>query len=326
MGKLSTGGMTPPRPQGFPNIAGQLLNRPLAIHPHKAEVLVCALQQRLGVVSMETMDGVTIEAREMLARAEGARKEALSRDARWDPEGRKSYEMSGDIAVIHIDGTLVHKAGYLDTASGFCGYNVLSRQFEQAFSDPDVTGIWVEIDSPGGAVSGLFALVEQIAMGTQAMGGKPVWAYVNEMACSAAYAIASVCDRIYGPQDATVGSIGCVIVHTSIAQALEENGIAVTVIRAGERKYRGNQYENLDKKTAEKFQTSCDDSRQRFANLVARGRPMSVEQVLATEADWFEGDKATALGLIDEVISEREAWARLEDECASIKQLRRQRA
>lgn len=318
--------MRQPRPQGFPNIAGQLLNRPLAIHPHKAEVLLCALQQKLGIVSMDTIDGVTLEAKEMLDRAAFARKDALARDARYDPERRKSFEVSGDIAVIRVEGTLVHKAGWLDVMSGFCGYNVLARQFEEAFNDPDIHGIWVEIDSPGGAVSGLFALVEEIAMGTQSMGGKPVYAYVNEQACSAAYAIASVCDRVYGPRDAMVGSIGCLIVHTSMADALSENGIAVTVIRAGDRKARGNAYENLDEEAQAKFQASVEDVRTRFANLVAMGRPISAAQALETEADWFEGDEAVRLGLMDEVIGEREAWSRLEDECDRIKRERRRAA
>lgn len=318
--------MRPPRPQGFPNIAGQLLNRPLAIHPHKAEVLICALQQRLGIVSVDTIDGVTLEAKEMLDRSMAAQKQALARDATWDREGRKAYEMSGDIAVIRVEGTLVHKAGWLDAMSGFCGYNMLAQQFEQAYADPDVLGVWVEIDSPGGAVSGLFALVEEIAMGTQEMGGKPVYAWVNEQACSAAYAIASVCDRIYGPRNAMVGSIGCVMVHTSFAQALSENGIAVKVIRAGERKMRGNSYEDLDDDTEAKFQAAVDSTRRDFAKLVAMGRPMSFKEVMATEADWFEGEEAVELNLMDRVLAEKEAWGLLEDECDRIKRERRRPA
>lgn len=318
--------MTMPRAQGFPNIAGQLLNRPLLIHPHKMETLICALQMKLGIVSMETIDGVTLEAREMMIRAEAARKQALASDATWDRDARKTYEMSGDIAVIRVHGTLVHRADWLDAMSGFTGYNRLSAQFHDAYADPDVNGIWVDIDSPGGSVAGLFALVEEIAMGTQAMGGKPVYAWVNEQACSAAYAIASVCDKVFGPRDAMVGSIGCVVVHTSIADALSDAGVAVKVIRAGERKMRGNPYENLDDDTEAKLQASVDDVRARFANLVAMGRPITAQQALETEADWFEGEEGVRLGLMDAVMTERAAWAQLEDECDRIKRERRRAA
>lgn len=218
----------------------------------------------------------------------------------------------------------MHRAGWLDAMSGFCGYNMIARQFEDAYADPDVLGVWVEINSPGGAVSGLFSLVEEIAMGTESMGGKPVYAWINEQACSAAYAIASVCDRIYGPRDAMVGSIGCVVVHTSVANALDEAGVSVTVIRSGERKMRGNPYEELDDPTQAKLQASVDDVRNRFANLVAMGRGITAQDALATEADWFEGQEATSLGLMDEVLAERTAWARLEERCDTIKRERRE--
>lgn len=305
------------RPQGFPNIAQQLLNRPVAIHPHKMEVLLCALHHKLGIVTINTVDAVTLDAKAMLDRS------ALARDAIGDREGRKTYSMDGDIAVIHVEGVLTHKAGWLDAMSGFCGYNLLTRQLNDAYRDPDVVGIWLEIDSPGGAVAGLFAFVEELAAMTQAMDGKPIYAWVNEQACSAAYAIAAVCDKVYGPEDAIVGSIGCVIVHTSINRALEDNGMDVTVIRSGDRKMRGNQYEALDDATQAKLQASVDDVRKRFANLVHIGRNIPVADILATEADWFEGKEAVNLGLMDAVISEREAWSRLEEECDRIKRERR---
>lgn len=305
------------RPQGFPHIAQQLLNRPVAIHPHKMEVLLCALQQKLGIVSMSTIDAVTLDAKAMMDRA------ALARDAKYDRERGNSYAMDGDIAVIRIEGTTVHKAGWLDAMSGFCGYNMLARQLTEAYRDPDVLGIWLVIDSPGGAVAGLFALVEELAKMTASEGGKPIYAWIDEMACSAAYAIAAVCDKVYGPQDAMVGSIGCVMVHTAMNRALDDNGIDVTVIRSGERKMRGNPYEGLDEATATKFQASVDDVRKRFANLVSMGRNLPVKDLLATEGDWFEGEEAVRLGLMDAVLSEREAWGRLEEECDRIKRERR---
>ena len=304
-------------PRSFPQISAQLLNKPLAIHPHKAEVLMCAMQQKLGLVSLKTIDGVTLEAKEMVERA------ALARDASRPGASGRSFHMDGDIAVIHIEGTLVHKYGFLDPVSGFTGYDGLTTKLTDAVRDPDVLGIWLDIDSPGGAVSGLFAFVQKLAAATQASGKKPIYAYINEQACSAAYAIASVCDKVYGPQDATLGSIGCVMIHTSFADALEENGIQATVIRSGERKYRGNMYENLDETTLAKFQQSVDGVRNRFANLVAMGRGISVQAAMATEAEWFEGDGGVEAGLMDAVITEDEAWSRLEEETDRIKRERR---
>lgn len=300
-------------PKSFPHIAQQLLNRPVAIEPYKQEVLMCALQQRLGIVSMDTIDGITLDAKAMLDRG------ALARDAVRDRNAGKSYHVDGDIAVIPIDGILVHKFGWLDPMSGCTGYDGLSVKLNAAMRDPDVYGIWLDIDSPGGSVAGLFSFVEELALATQDAGGKPIYAWIGEQACSAAYAIACVCDKVYGPRDAMVGSIGCVIVHTEAADAMSEKGMNVTIFRSRDRKYRGNIYEKLDEKTADKLQSSVDVAGQRFETLVSIGRDMPVKQVAAMEADWFEGEQAVELGLMDAVLSEREAWNRLVDECDQIK-------
>lgn len=305
-------------PRPFAHLAQQLLNKPLAIEPYKAEVIMCALQQKLGLISMETIDGMTLDAKAMIERA------ASARDATRNYEKGRTFHADGQIAVIYIDGTLVHKFGFLDPMSGMTGYDGILVKLRDAMRDPDILGIWLDIDSPGGAVSGLFALVEELAGYTMdEPNGKPIYAYINEQACSAAYAIASVCDKVYGPQDAMVGSIGCLMVHTDITAALEEDGLKVTVIRAGDRKARTMSVEPLDDQTLTKLQNSVDETRERFARLVAAGRNISFEDVMATEADWYEGEEAVQLGLMDAVLPESVAWGRLEEECDRIRRERR---
>ena len=305
-------------PRPFSRLAQQFFNEPLCILPHKAEVIACALQQRLGIARIDGIDGVTLDARAMMDRA------ATAADAARDYRSGKSYHEKDGIAVIHIDGTLVHKYGWLDPVSGMTGYDGIAKKHREAMRDQDIEAIWFDIDSPGGSTAGLFALCLQIAAATKAEGGKPHYAYVNEQACSAAYAIASVCDKVFGPEDACVGSIGCVIVHSDLTAALDKAGVEVTIIRAGERKYRGSAYEKLDKATMAKLQGAVDDTRRRFAEMVSIMRPVTFEGVMATEADWFEGREAVQLGLMDEVLSEQEAWDRLEEEIDQIKRERRQ--
>lgn len=304
-------------PKTFGHIAQQVLDQPLAMLEHRVEVAMLALQQRLGIVDLKNIDGITLEAKNLLDRAAGPA------DAARDRAGGRTFHADGDIAVIQVDGTLVHKFGWLDPMCGFTGYDGILRKLRDAYRDPAIGGIWLDIDSPGGSVAGLFALIEEMASMTQDSGGKPIYAWVNEMACSAAYAIASVCDKVYGPSSAMVGSIGCVIVHSEVSQALDEAGIKVTVIRSGERKMRGNSYEKLDKRTLAKLQASVDSVRDRFAAIVSMGRSITIEEAMATEADWFEGEEAVRLGLLDDVLTEGEAWARLEDEIDRNKRERR---
>jgi ClpP class serine protease len=66
------------------------------------------------------------------------------------------------IAVIPISGTLVQKLGSLRPYSGMTGYDGIRQAFLTAMEDQDVSGICLDIDSPGGEVAGCFDLVDVI--------------------------------------------------------------------------------------------------------------------------------------------------------------------
>ena len=295
----------------FENLAQRLFNVPLLLEPNKAEIICAALQQRLGIARFDRIDGTVLGASEM---------QALAGDARRSyGDDRKLFPVDQGVAVIHVDGTLVHKSGWIDPTSGMTGYDGITKKLRAAMIDPDVKGIWFDIDSPGGEVTGLFTLAEEIALSCKSEGSvgcKPIYAYVNEQACSAAYAIAAVCDKVYGPMDAMVGSIGSYVMHVDFTKALANNGVNVTIIRSAERKGRGTPYEEIDKATLVKLQSWVSDVGDRFCQLVAAGRRVSLESIVATEADWFIGPRAVELNLIDGILSEAEAWGLLQDEIA----------
>ena len=192
------------------HLAQRAFNRPLMIDPYKAEVIAMALRERLGIGSVERIDGTALDAHRMVAGPE---------DAYTRRRGDKLFHVDDNIAVIPVEGTLVHRFGELDPWSGMSGYDGLARKLRAALNDGEVRAIWFDIDSPGGEVAGLMTFVRELALSTQGEGGpKPIWAFVNEMACSAAYAIASVCDHVVGPQDAIVGSIGCCMLHVEFSR------------------------------------------------------------------------------------------------------------
>ena len=130
------------RVRNFELLAQRLFNVPLMIEPTKAEMICAALQQRLGIVKFDRIDGTTLGAAEM---------QALAGDARRSyGDDFKLYHMDGQIAVIPIEGTLVHKFGWLDPISGMTGYDGIARKLRAAMADNDVKAIWLDIDSPGG--------------------------------------------------------------------------------------------------------------------------------------------------------------------------------
>ena len=88
------------------------------------------------------------------------------------------------------------------------------------------------------------------------------------------------------------------------------------MIRSGARKNRGNEVEPLDDTAFAKLQRSCDRAALEFANMVAMGRGLSLDDVLKTEADWFDAEDGLALGLLDAVQDESVAWVALQDSLA----------
>lgn len=290
----------------YARIAQRLLNTPIALRPEKAEMLIAVLGERLGIVRLDRMDGTAMVSTEFNSTAAQGQDDAAAN------RKNRLYDVVDGIAWIPIEGTLIHKSGYIGTNSGLVGYDGIMAQCRMAWDDPDVRAVWLDIDSPGGEVAGCFDAVDELYANSKKNGGKPLWAMINEQATSAAYAVASAADKIFMPRTGITGSIGVYILYVDETKALTKDGISVEFIRSGEQKAKGSSLETMDERTRSKFQSSVDRDRDIFARAVARNRGISLKSVLDTEGDWFHADDALKLGLIDGVLSEVEAFSKLQ--------------
>jgi len=277
----------------FPHLAQRLFNVPLAILPGKAEVVMAALADRFGIAH--------------LFRAGGERVALDAYDA-GEPHIDRAYEVLGGIAIVPVQGTLVHRLGSLRPYSGMTGYDGIRAVFLQALHDPEVQAIVLDIDSPGGEVSGCFDLVDTI----HAMRGvKPIHAVLNEAAYSAAYAIASAADRIAVPRTGGAGSIGAICLHVDFSKALSGAGVAVTLIRDGERKAEGNEYEPLSDAARAQIQADISAVTTLFIDTVARNRGVPPARLRALQGATLQGGQAVDAGLADAVAAPDAAFAEL---------------
>ena len=281
----------------FAHLAQRLFNVPLAIHPAKAEIIMAALADRLGIASIVRMDGNQSD---------------FSVDAKGfgdaSDNGRIGYEVVAGVALIEISGTLVQKLGTLRPFSGMCGYDGIRQNFLTAMEDPEVKAIALDISSPGGEVSGCFDLVDTIY---NARGSKPIWAILDEEAYSGAYAIASAADYMAVPRTGGTGSVGVIWAHVDWSEALSKAGFKVTFITYGDTKADGHPELPLSKEARERFQSDITTMGELFVDTVARNRGISTKDVIKTQAKTFLGSNGVDIGFADIVMAPDAAFRAL---------------
>nr|DAT05901.1 MAG TPA: hypothetical protein [Caudoviricetes sp.] len=212
--------------------------------------------------------------------------------------GSMMYGMVGTTAVIPVFGALVNR---FNATYGFItGYNYIKNAIATALEDESVDSIILDINSGGGEVAGCFETVDYIkAARTQ----KEIHAVVDSSCYSAAYAIASACTSIKATPSSGIGSVGVVAMHASYEKKLENEGISVTFIKAGEHKVDGNPYEKLSDSVKADMQKRIDATYHDFVSLVGANRSLAVEDVVKTQAACYTAQEAKSIGLIDDVIS-----------------------
>lgn len=282
----------------LPHLAQKLFNTPLAIHPQKAEVIVSSLTERLGITQIRSA---------MMEDDD----EYFSRKARKD----RGYDVLEGIAVIPVYGTLVQKLGTLRPYSGMTGYDGIRRVFLTAINDPEVKGICLDIDSPGGEVAGCFDLVDLIYA---ERGKKPIHAILSENAFSAAYAIASAADKIFVPRTGGVGSVGVIVIHCDWSQRIKDDGLKVSIITYGNRKAESNPYVALSDEAKAAIQHDVDEMGRLFVSTVSRNRGLSETVIRNTQAACYLAAEGVHMGLADVVASPDVAFQELMKESGVI--------
>lgn len=214
----------------------------------------------------------------------------------------KPFAFQDGVAIIPIHGSLINRFGQ---CYGYVtGYNFIRRQRDAAMADPDVTAIVYDVNSGGGEAAGCFELAdESFAL----RGTKPTISVVDSACYSAAYALASTSDQVVVTPTGGAGSVGVYTMHVDMSKMLENWGLDITLIHAGEHKVDGHPYAELPEDVRADMQKSVDATYNKFVESVARNRNLSVEAVKDTQARCYSADDALALGLIDSVASPIEA-------------------
>lgn len=257
-------------------LASRLFGTPLLIHRPKLDVIMSVVGQRIGMADVPAMPSMDM--------AVYQRPPATAA-----PEG---------IAVIPIHGSLVKRSLGMEAASGLTSYSEIAAMLDAALADPQVSGILLDIDSPGGEASGSFELARRVR---EVAALKPVWAVANDAAYSAAYAIAASAQRLFVTETGGVGSIGVIALHVDQSVKDAKDGYRFTAITAGTHKNDYSPHEPLSDAAKTELQGEVDRLYSIFTDHVAAMRGMDLDAVRATEAGLYFGTNAVAQGLADGV-------------------------
>lgn len=193
-------------------------------------------------------------------------------------------------------------------------------------ANPDVKGLLVRVDSPGGSAAASQELYEAIAALGKSM---PVAVSMGGTAASGGLMVSMAGKRIFANAATVTGSIGVRMDIPQIRQLLDKIGVGQETLTTGPYKDAGSMLRPLTREEREYFEGLLKDMHDIFTGIVAAARDMPQAKVAElASGKVFTGREALRLGLVDELgtLSDARRW--LAEQChipASRKLLQRPR-
>lgn len=241
--------------------------------------------------------------RELIAHITGQRagaihptesKAAMTEDKQWRQS--RVYQRVGNVAIVSVEGVIDKRVSSFDLSCyGGCDLADVDEALIRA-AEPDIKKVMLYVNSPGGSVTGTPETAARVAALAKT---KQVHAFVDVMACSAGYYIASQARKISAAPSAIIGSIGVYMAVIDATRAMELEGIAVQMISSGKYKGIGAPWKPLAEDERAMLQEQCDAIYAAFKGAVLSARPKVKDSTM--QGQWFDGTQADELQLVDEL-------------------------
>lgn len=198
----------------------------------------------------------------------------------------------GEVAVIPIVGTM--------SRFGMCGMGneFIAAVLQEAAFEPKCKAVVLKATSPGGTVDSTEMLADAVRNFP-----KKIVAFVAGQAASACLFVISQADVIVieNSISAEMGSIGVLAIHVDQSEALEKQGLKVTIFRASDSvdKMTINPVEPLKEAVIQEIQTSLDKSQNRFKGYIRIGRAGKLKSEEVFTGKMYDNPDSIRLGLAD---------------------------
>lgn len=215
----------------------------------------------------------------------------------------------GGIAVMAIHGPIVQRDSIFSLMFGGTSTTRLTQQMGRLAEDDSVSTILLNVDSPGGTIGGL---PEAAAAIRKARETKRVVAFVNPLAASAAYWLASQADEIVSAPEGLIGSVGVLMEHQDWSGALENEGVGVTYVAKPPEKVDVNWTQPLSESGRDELERLVSAGYDLFVADIAKGRGITPAKVRKDyTARILSADDAKAAGMVDRIATFGETVDRL---------------
>ncbi len=236
--------------------------------------------------------------------AEGIDPEKATKHAEQRPDtdlfGEPMPQMRIDqgVAIIPVKGTIFKGAANIEKISGATSPEDIRSDLEAAARNGRVRSILLDINSPGGTVTGIRELAERIGEIDDDQSLPNVFAFTDDTMASAAYKLAAPASAIFVAPTAQVGSVGTRMEVVNFVGQLEQLGIAVEVFTSGPFKAMGHEATQLTDEQREFIQEQVDRLGQQFQDFVLENRgDMEINDL---QGQLFMGDQAIEKNFADE--------------------------
>ena len=204
-----------------------------------------------------------------------------------NPRSRKK------IAVIYAEGEIVD-GDAMEQVAG----DRFARLIQKVRQDDDVKAVVLRVNSPGGSVLASEKIKAQIDSLDV-----PVIASYGDYAASGGYWISAGCDFIYANESTLTGSIGVFSMVPDLQSTIKDKlHVNITPVNSNPHADMYGMMRPLDKQEADFMQASVERIYDKFTQIVAEGRNMSVSDVDAiAQGRVWTGTQALEIGLVDAI-------------------------
>lgn len=188
------------------------------------------------------------------------------------------------IGVVTVEGVILDSKMTID-------------QIRLLEKNPQVKGLIVRINSPGGAVSPSQEIFNELVRVGQKM---PIYSSISSVAASGGYYIAIGTNRIYANAGSITGSIGVIMQSFNVEKLMHKIGVSAVTVKSGKNKDIGSAFRKMKPEEQKLLQDVIEDTHDQFVQAISQKRKLPKKKVRSVaDGRIFTGRQALNEKLID---------------------------